>query len=254
MSIKVVRFSERTDLWERIDWQSGDIWPEYNLHGDVLNGYFGKLYDAFAAWQFVLYDEDSETVLAEGHTIPVAWDGTDGGLGPGIDATIAAGFGLQAAGGPVTALCALAAEIPPRHRDRRLSAEVLRAMSGLAREAGLPHLVAPVRPSRKDHYPTIAIDQYARWTRDDGLPFDPWIRVHARLGARIGPAIPRSLKITGTVAEWETWTGMAFPGTGDYVFPAGLATVRIDRERDTGEYWEPNVWIIHAISPPDHPG
>jgi len=28
-------------------------------------------------------------------------------------------------------------------------------------------------------------------------------------------------------------------------FPAGLATVRIDRGHDTGEYWEPNVWIIH---------
>jgi hypothetical protein len=34
--------------------------------------------------------------------------------------------------------------------------------------------------------------------------------------------------------------------TGDYVFPAGLATVHIDREADTGEYWEPNIWIIHG--------
>jgi hypothetical protein len=56
---------------------------------------------------------------------------------------------------------------------------------------------------------------------------------------------PRSMRITGTVGEWESWTGMQFPGTGDYVFPAGLATVHIDRDRDRGEYWEPNVWIIH---------
>ena len=59
------------------------------------------------------------------------------------------------------------------------------------------------------------------------------------------PARYSSLHITGTVGEWETWTRMAFPETGDYVFPAGLAMVRIDRERDLGEYWEPNVWIIH---------
>ena len=26
---------------------------------------------------------------------------------------------------------------------------------------------------------------------------------------------------------------------------AGLATVHIDRDHDTGEYWEPNVWLIH---------
>ena len=67
------------------------------------------------------------------------------------------------------------------------------------------------------------------------------------MGARIGPAIPRSLHITGTVAEWESWTHMHFPETGDYVFPAGLSTVHIDRDRDTGEYWEPNVWIIHQV-------
>jgi hypothetical protein len=53
------------------------------------------------------------------------------------------------------------------------------------------------------------------------------------------------MRITGTVAEWEAWTRMQFPETGDYVFPAGLATVHIDRDRDRGEYWEPNVWIIH---------
>ena len=58
-------------------------------------------------------------------------------------------------------------------------------------------------------------------------------------------AIPHSMHITGTVGEWESWTRMQFPETGDYVFPAGLATVRIDREADTGEYWEPNIWIIH---------
>ncbi len=43
----------------------------------------------------------------------------------------------------------------------------------------------------------------------------------------------------------ESWTELRFPETGDYVFPAGLATVHIDRDRDLGEYWEPNVWIIH---------
>ena len=118
-------------------------------------------------------------------------------------------------------------------------------MADIARGAGLSHLIAPVRPSHKDRYPTIPIERYARWTRPDGAAFDPWIRVHTRLGARIGPAIPYSMRITGTVAEWESWTRMPFPESGDYVFPAGLATVHIDRDIDTGEYWEPNVWLIH---------
>jgi len=177
----------------------------------------------------------------------VAWDGTDAGLGPGIDATVTDAFELRAAGGRPAAASALAAKIPPRHQRRGLAKVMLRAMAGLARDAGLAHLIAPVRPTLKDRYPTIPIERYARWTRPDGTPFDPWMRVHTQLGARIGPAIPCSLHITGTVSEWESWTQMRFPETGDYVFPAGLATVHIDRGNDTGQYWEPNVWIIHHV-------
>jgi hypothetical protein len=46
---------------------------------------------------------------------------------------------------------------------------------------------------------------------------------------------------------------MRFPETGDYVFPAGLSTVHIDHDRDAGEYWEPNVWIIHTVGPAAEP-
>src|ERR1700690_3067653 len=151
MGIKVVRYSERPELWDKIDLLPHEIWPENNTHGDVVNPHWGRLYEEFPQWEFIRYDDDADAVLAEGLTIPVAWDGTDANLGPGIDATIVAGFELRSAGRPATALSALAAEIPARYRDRRLSAEVLRAMSGLAREAGLPHLIAPVRPSRKEH-------------------------------------------------------------------------------------------------------
>ena len=49
----------------------------------------------------------------------------------------------------------------------------------------------------------------------------------------------------GAVADWESWTKMRFPETGDYVFPQGLALLNIDRADDRGSYWEPNVWMIH---------
>jgi GNAT superfamily N-acetyltransferase len=245
VALQVFRRSERPELWDDIRDLSDEVWPEYNVHGEFINHYWAQLYEVFPEWQFVLYEPAERLVLAEGQTIPVAWDGTDAGLGPGIDATIAGAFDLHAVGGRPTAVSALAAKIPPRHQGRRLSGVLLTAMADLARDAGLAHLIAPVRPNRKDRYPTIPIERYARWTRADGEPFDPWVRVHTRLGARIGPAIPRSLHITGSVGEWESWTGMPFPETGDYVFPAGLATVHIDRDIDTGEYWEPNIWIIH---------
>ena len=69
------------------------------------------------------------------------------------------------------------------------------------------------------------IEQYVTYRRDDGQLLDPWMRVHERLGARVGAPLPESLRITGTVGEWESWTGLSFPASGDYVFPEGLAPV-----------------------------
>ena len=121
-------------------------------------------------------------------------------------------------------------------------------MIGIARSHGLEALIAPVRPSWKERYPLAPIERYAFWRRDDGLLFDPWLRTHERLGAEILRPEPRSLRITGTVAEWEEWTELPFPESGEYVFPGGLAPVTIDREQDVGRYWEPNVWMRHAVS------
>ena len=105
--------------------------------------------------------------------------------------------------------------------------------------------IAPVRPSWKDRYPLVPIERYAAWVRQDGLPFDPWLRVHARLGGRVLRCEPRSMQVTASVRDWEAWTGMTFPEDGDYVFPGGLALLNISG--GSGSYWEPNVWVQHDI-------
>jgi GNAT superfamily N-acetyltransferase len=247
MSVAVVRYSERPELWDDSGSLTEEVWPEYNQHGDVLNAYWGRLFDEFPAFQFVLYDDQLGEILAEGHTAPCCWDGSREGLGDGIDAMLAAAFDARAMGSRTTALCALAAEIRPRFQGRGLAAVMLDAMSGLARDMKLAHLIAPVRPSFKDRYPIIPIERYIAWTRDDGEPFDPWIRIHPRHGGTIAKPVPRSLLITGTITEWERWTEMRFPDDGEYTFPVGLAPVNIDHARDLGSYWEPNVWIVHTI-------
>jgi hypothetical protein len=184
-------------------------------------------------------------VVAEGHTCPLWWDGTDETLPDGIDAAIQQAFSRGSAGEPVNTLCALAAESPRDGPHRGLAVPILEGMRTIAARQGLTHLVAPVRPSLKHRYPLTPIEDYVRWRREDGQLFDPWMRVHERLGARVLAALPRSLRITATVQEWEAWTDMAFPESGDYVFPEGLALLRVDKSADLGSYWEPNVWIVH---------
>jgi len=247
--------AERPDLWERgID--SASVWPEYNLHGDVLNEWWSRLDIELAEFQFVLYDDVRDCVVAEGHTGPLVWDGDDHSLPPGIDSALELIFRQRRAREPVNTLCALAAETPRDGRRRGLAVEILSAMRIIAERSGLEHLVAPVRPSSKEHYPLTPIERYIHWRRDDGQLFDPWMRVHERLGARVSTALPESLRITGTVAQWESWTGLAFPESGEYVFPEGLATLQVDKDADRAAYWEPNVWMIHpdiAPASPDKP-
>jgi hypothetical protein len=119
-------------------------------------------------------------------------------------------------------------------------------MAHIGRSNGLSSLIAPVRPNWKERYPLTAIERYAEWRRDDGLLFDPWLRVHERAGASVLRAEPESLRITGSVAEWEEWVGMQFPEDGMYVFPGGLAPLTV--ESGTGRYWEPNVWMHHSLA------
>ncbi len=93
-------------------------------------------------------------------------------------------------------------------------------------------------------YPLTDIATYQTWTREDGLPLDPWLRTHVRLGAKILAPAPASQTITGTVAEWEKWTGMPFPSPGTYTIPAGPSTLTITD--NIGTYTEPNIWVRHA--------
>jgi len=193
--------------------------------------------------EFQFHVVDGDEILARARTIPLRWDGTVGDLPAGIDGAIARGFDE----GGANTLCALVIMVPRAAQGRGASRRALEGMVEIAGRHGLSALIAPVRPSWKERYPLTPIERYAEWRRDDGLLLDPWLRTHERLGAETLAPEPRSLRITGSVAEWEEWVGMAFPESGEYTFPGGLTTVAIDREADVGRYWEPNVWMRHTV-------
>ena len=106
-------------------------------------------------------------------------------------------------------------------------------------------MIAPVRPTLKEQYPLIPIERYVAWRREDGAHFDPWLRVHERVGGEIVAAAPESMLIEAPVTEWEEWTGMRFPEDGTYVFPGALAPLEV--KGGSGRHVEPNVWVRHRV-------
>ena len=100
----------------------------------------------------------------------------------------------------------------------------------------------------KHRYPLISMVDYITWTHDDsGAPFDAWLRVHWRVGAQMVSVASKSMRITGTIAEWESWTQMRFPQSGAHIVSGALSPVMMDLEADQGVYVEPNVWMLHTL-------
>jgi hypothetical protein len=239
---------ERTDAREWSDEQMADLFsdgfPSFITADKLAAQYVGRVREWFPEWNLILVD-DEKNPAATGWGIPVRWDSTVTDLPTGYtDAMIRAVEGRER-GIAADTLVICGAVVAGRLKGRGLAGQLLAALRDTAVRAGLTRVIAPVRPTLKQQYPLTPVETFMTWTRPDGTALDPWIRTHLRLSASILAAAPASQTMTGTVAEWEQWSGIALPSSGDYVIPQGLNVLHVDREADLGTYVEPNIWIRH---------
>ena len=244
MPITVHTLRDRPELRRHFGRFHEIAWPAF-LQDEPASAAWPALYTDFPEFQLALLD--GRRVVAIGNAIPIAWDGTVAGLPARIVDVLRRGIRGRRRGVAPTALSALSAVVDPRHRGAGLSGRVLRAMAATAARHRLRAFLAPVRPSGKGRYPLVPMDRYARWRRPDGAPFDPWLRVHWRLGARILRVIPHGNTVIAGVAAWEAWTGLRFPESGRYIVPEAFTPIRVDRTRDRVRYDEANVWMRHRL-------
>lgn len=245
-TFKTFTLRERPELEDELHRLADECWPLFLRQRDELGvgRSWPRLFDDFADWQFLVCDS-FDRVVAGGQSVPFAWDGTPDDLPETLASLLERAIAVRGERRRPTALSALAALVRPAARSQGLSRLIVETMRGMAGQWKLEALVAPVRPTLKAAYPLTPMERYVRWTDGEGLPLDPWMRVHARLGAEIVRVAPRTLVIAGKVAAWEAWTDMRFPDSGSYVVPGALQPIIIDRERDEGRYEDPNVWMVH---------
>lgn len=239
----VVTIADRPDLADTLG-QMPTSWPAF-MDQDQTSWMMTFLREQ-PAFQLALLD--GEELVGYGHSVPFAWDGTDAGLPEtGWDEVLARGTTSHYRGHEATAVSALEIAVRPDRGGEGLSTVLLEGMKDLVRGHGFRDLVAPVRPSRKSDDPWATMTEYAARTREDGLPDDPWLRVHVRAGARIVKVCPASMVIAGSLAQWRGWTGMPFDTSGPVVVPHATAPVLVDVANDYAVYVEANVWVHHRL-------
>jgi hypothetical protein len=243
--MRLVALAERPDLRGAFDAPGLEPWPEFLYYDSVSSELVPRLATDFPDYQIALLD--GRRMVAKGASIPFRWTADDyelpdGGLG----AVLQQGFGDLDVGRAPSAASAVEIVVASDRLGRGLSQVMVRGLRDVAARHGLSALFAPVRPNHKSRYPLTPIDEYITWTLADGVtPFDPWLRVHWRLGSRVVRVCSHSMVVTGTVSQWEEWTGLPMPASGRYVVPGALCPIEVDRSRDTAHYIEPNVWVRH---------
>lgn len=240
----IYTLDEHPLLRTEFDRISAAAWVPFMHHHKVSKPQWSSLFEIFPRFQFTIFE--GEECVAVGNTIPIHWNGGLANLPTGWDASFAQGFTDQQGGKTPTVLSAVSVGVTPEHRRRGFGKMLLETMKFIARKNNLPHgLIATVRPTWKSRYPLIPFEDYVQWKNDDGRPFDPWLSLHEDMGALRLRIEPESKTITGTVEQWENWTGLRCFQDGDYVVRNALVPVKV--KDGQGHYLEPNIWMHHPL-------
>jgi hypothetical protein len=242
--LTTVTLAQRPDLAAAVPGVLASRWPAFLRSASPGHGAdLATVLDAVPQHQVLLVDPDDQ-VLAVALSVPLAWDRTVDGLPQGWDGAVTA----AADGAVPNTIAALAITMSPGATGRGLAARMVGALAAASAAAGIDAMIAPVRPVLKAHYPLTTMASYVSWRTADGALFDPWLRLHLRLGGvQVGVAFP-SLTLRGTIAQWQDWTGLPLPAAGEYVIPGGLVPLTVDPRADLATYREPHVWFVHRTS------
>ncbi|MGW6837188.1 N-acetyltransferase [Streptomyces sp. NPDC054949] len=246
--IEITTLARRPELAARL-WDMKDPWPPFAGHDSLAWLLYPRMVAEFP--DHVLVGTDGDAVVARAFSLPFALHAQGRGAGVlptrGWDQVLLWAFSDLRRGVAPDTVSAIEITVAADRQGEGLSGLMLAAMRDNARARGFAEVVAPVRPNGKHAEPDTLMDEYAYRTREDGLPHDPWLRVHVRAGAVIDSVAPLSMTVSGSLADWREWTGLPFDTTGPVRVPGALAPVRCEAEQGYAVYVEPNVWVRHSL-------
>jgi GNAT superfamily N-acetyltransferase len=246
--ILITTLAQRPEYVTRI-YEMDDPWPEFMAKDPAANALFHRVGAEFPEYCLIATLPDG-TPVARGRSVPFAYgvEGRETLPEGGWDRVMVWASNDRYSGRDTNLASALEIAIAPAYLGKGLSYRMLAALRDAVRAAGHDTLVAPVRPNGKDRdHLRTPMTEYARLTRADGLPVDPWLRVHVRAGGRIVKVAPTSMVVPGSLAQWRSWTGLPFAEAGEVEVPGALVPVLCQPAHDYAVYVEPNVWVEHDL-------
>ena len=244
MQYAVERFDAREWPEQQLESLFAEGFPAFITADQEVKKYIARIRTSFPQLNVMLLDEGG-TAVATGWAVPIAWSDEVEDLPTSFSDVLRRALESHDSGYKATTLVICAGVVHPDRKGTGAARQLLEALIAAGQNCDLTRVVAPVRPTRKHVYPLFSITDYAAWVRPDGLPFDPWLRLHVRSGARIIALLPAAQTMTGTVKEWEDWAGMSLPASGEYIIPQGMSPLSINLAANTGTYVEPNIWVQH---------
>jgi GNAT superfamily N-acetyltransferase len=183
MDLDIAPVGDRMELWKQL---SG-FWPAFVTNDPSSSLYYDNFPALWPRFALLAVDRETGRAVAKAHAVPLSFTGDiRAGLPEnGWDWAIRSAALDHLGGVEPTIVSALEIMVRPDLRGGGLSGRMLAAMRENAARSGFKDLVAPVRPSGKHSQIDRPIDEYAYDTRADGLPVDPWLRVHVRAGGTI---------------------------------------------------------------------
>ncbi|TDO62710.1 acetyltransferase (GNAT) family protein [Kribbella sp. VKM Ac-2571] len=239
--LEISTVADRPDL-AHADIDVGD-WPAFMRHNRVSEAYFAQTVETFADTCLIATSDGKP--VGDAHAVQLSDGNFPAG---GWEQSVVRAFADIRRGVPPDTACALNISVARNFQGEGVASLLLTALREAAAGLGLNALDAPVRPTHKHLEPSVEMDDYAFRTRPDGLPLDPWLRTHVRTGGRIAGVAPASWVISGSLAEWRSWTGLPFDRSGPVEVPGALVPVECDVVADRAVYVEPNVWVRHEFS------
>lgn len=244
MKYTVEPTSQRDWTDEQMDCLFAEGFPAFITADAEVKKYIARVREYFPHLDVILVSDDGRPA-ATGWGVPIPWTDDVTDLPQSFADILRVAVEAHESGADTNAFVICGGVVQPELKGTGTATELIRALIQTGQNHGMTRVLAPLRPTRKHSYPLINIDDYASWVRDDGLPFDPWLRLHVRTGGRVIALAPKAQTMTGTVQEWEQWARMPLPAAGQYVIPEGMSVLHIDTASDVGIYIEPNIWVRH---------